>query len=133
MERYNKVVLYDGECGFCSFWVQWLLNMDKDNQLKFASLQGNYGQLFLQDKGLNITDFDTIYFIKDDEFFYEKSTAIIQIVNSLGGIFQLIMLLYIIPRFIRDAVYMIVSKNRKKLINNNCLFPTPIQRKQFID
>lgn len=133
MERYNKVVLYDGECGFCSFWVQWLLNMDKDNQLKFASLQGNYGQLFLQDKGLNITDFDTIYFIKDDEYFYEKSTAIIQIVNSLGGIFQLIMLLYIIPRFIRDAVYMIVSKNRKKLINNNCLFPTPIQRKQFID
>ena len=133
MERFNKVVLYDGECGFCSFWVQWLLNMDKDNQLKFASLQGNYGQLFLQDKGLNITDFDTIYFIKDDEYFYEKSTAIIQIVNSLGGIFQLIMLLYIIPRFIRDAVYMIVSKNRKKLINNNCLFPTPIQRKQFID
>lgn len=133
MERYNKVVLYDGECGFCSFWVQWLLNMDKQNTLKFASLQGEYGQSFLKNKGLNVTDFDTIYFIKDNEYFYEKSTAIIQIVNSLGGIFKLIVLLYIIPRFIRDAVYMVISKNRKKLIHNNCLFPTPKQRQQFID
>ena len=133
MKKYNKVVLYDGECGFCSFWVQQLLNIDKNNVLKFASLQGDYGQEFLQAKGLEIKDFDTIYFVKNNEAFYEKSTAIIQIVNSIGGIFQLILALYIIPRFIRDAVYMIVSKNRKKLINNNCLFPTPKQREQFID
>lgn len=133
MAKYNKVVLYDGECGFCSFWVQWLLNMDKHNTLKFASLQGAYGQDFLESKGLKIKDFDTIYFIKNNEEFYDKSTAIIQIINSLGGFFQLILALYIVPRFIRDGVYMIVSKNRKKLINNNCLFPTPKQRQQFID
>ena len=133
MKKYNKVVLYDGECGFCSFWVQQLLNIDKNNVLKFASLQGAYGQEFLQAKGLEIKDFDTIYFVKNNDEFYEKSTAIIQIINSIGGIFQLILALYIIPRFIRDTVYMIVSKNRKKLINNNCLFPTPKQREQFID
>lgn len=133
MEKYNKVVLYDGDCGFCSFWVQWLLNIDRNNELKFASLQGAYGQEFLKSKDLEINDFDTIYFVKNDEEFYEKSTAIIQIVHSIGGIYQLILALYIIPRFIRDAVYMLVSKNRKKLINNNCLFPTPKQREQFID
>jgi len=133
MKKYNNVVLYDGDCGFCSFWVQWLLNMDKNNTLKFASLQGEYGQNFLKSKGLNIKDFDTIYYIKNNEDFYQKSSAIIQIVKSLGGLAQLIAILYIIPRFIRDAVYMMISRNRKKIINNNCLFPTPQQRQQFID
>ncbi|QTV05564.1 thiol-disulfide oxidoreductase DCC family protein [Faecalibacter bovis] len=129
----NDVVIYDGDCGFCSFWVQWLLNKDKNNILKFASLQGSYGQEFLKKNNLNTTDFDTIYYHKEEGIFYDKSNAILEILSSLGGLYSLMKVFKIIPRFIRDEVYMLVSKNRKKFAQNNCLLPSPSQRSQFLD
>jgi len=133
MNKFNNVVLYDGECGFCSFWVQWLLKWDKNNSLKFAALQSQYAQSFLKENNLNNVDFDTIYYIKDNKGFYQQSTAIIEIVSSLRPIFKLFVILKLIPRSIRDFIYNMISKNRKKLMNVNCLLPTKEQRKQFID
>ncbi len=47
----NKFYLfYDGDCGFCNFWVHWILKNDSKDQFLFASLQGKFGQEFLRPK-----------------------------------------------------------------------------------
>ena len=43
-------VLYDGECGFCNFWVHWILKKDTKNNFLFASLQSDFGQQFLNER-----------------------------------------------------------------------------------
>lgn len=133
MKVNENIVLYDGDCGFCSFWVQWLLNKDKEHILRFASLQGDFGQGFLQTHQMDLENFDTIIYITSTDHYYTKSSAILNILKSLGNIYSLLYFFILVPKFIRDFVYDLIAKNRKKLMNVNCLLPTPQQRKQFLD
>lgn len=126
-------VFYDGDCGFCNFWVQWILNNDKKDKFLFASLQGNFGQIFLKERNLETKNFNTIYLWKPEDYYLEKSSAIIKIAENLGGKYRLSTLIRIIPRFIRDFVYDGISIRRKKLMNASCLLPNVLQRKKFIN
>src|ERR1051326_1154543 len=38
------VLLYDGVCGFCNKSVQLILDHDRQGSMRFAALQGDYGQ-----------------------------------------------------------------------------------------
>jgi len=133
MENLNNVVLYDGECGFCNFWVQWLLKFDRYNVLRFASLQSEIGQKFLKKNDLNTINFDTLYFIKNHKIFYHQSSAILEILSSLNIFMKIFLIFKIIPLQIRDKIYQMFSSNRKKLSNANCLIPTLEQRKKFLN
>lgn len=129
----NKhIVFFDGDCGVCNFWVQWILERDKKDRFMFASLQSEFGQKFLSDRGLNTKIFNTIYLWSPDRYYLEKSKAILKISNLLGGIYKLSGLGKIIPSFLNDKIYDIVSKNRMKLANQKCYLPTPHQRAKFI-
>lgn len=125
-------VFYDGECGFCNFWVQWILKNDKNDQFLFAALQSDFGQTFLKERGLKYDDFDTIYLWKPDAFYLTKSDAILKIASTIGGIYNFASILKIFPKFTRDIGYNIIAKNRKKLMEQMCLLPTPEQRKKFV-
>ena len=35
----NKyIVFFDGECGVCNFWVQWILERDTKDQFMFSEM-----------------------------------------------------------------------------------------------
>jgi predicted DCC family thiol-disulfide oxidoreductase YuxK len=127
------VVLYDGSCGFCNFWVKWILKNDKNDNFQFAPLQGNYAQEFLNRNHLPTYDFDSIYLIKNNQTYSNKLEAIIDITNKLGGIYLMGNILRIIPKFLRDRIYNIIAANRKKLMGESCYLPTPEERKKFIN
>ncbi|WP_228376753.1 thiol-disulfide oxidoreductase DCC family protein [Chryseobacterium formosense] len=60
------MVFFDGYCGVCNFWVQWILERDKKDRFLFASLQSEAGQRFLTKKKLSTTQFNTLYLLKPD-------------------------------------------------------------------
>ncbi|WP_294297757.1 thiol-disulfide oxidoreductase DCC family protein [uncultured Chryseobacterium sp.] len=129
----NKhVVFFDGDCGVCNFWVQWILERDKKNQFMFASLQSDFGQQFLSERGLNTKVFNTMYLWKPNQYYLEKSRAVLKIADLLGGIYKLSVIGKLIPKFLSDKVYDKVSENRMKLANQKCYLPTPEERKKFI-
>lgn len=130
----NKhIVFFDGDCGVCNFWVQWILERDKKDQFMFASLQSDFGQKFLSERGLETNVFNTMYLWKPQQYYYIKSRAVLQIANLLGGIYKLSGVGKLIPKFLSDSVYDIISRNRMKLANQKCYLPTPHQRKKFIE
>ena len=43
----DKVVYFDGICGLCDWFVNLLVKIDTNNNLKFSSLQGKSGQILL--------------------------------------------------------------------------------------
>lgn len=129
----NKhIVFFDGDCGVCNFWVQWILERDKKDQFMFASLQSDFGQKFLSERGLNTKVFITMYLWKPGQYYLEKSKAVLKIASLLGGIYKISALGKIIPSFLSDKIYDVVSKNRMKLANQKCYLPTPHQRAKFI-
>lgn len=127
----DNIVLYDGECGFCNFWVQWILKHDSERRFRFAPLQGEFGQQFLSSNRLSTTVFDTVYFIKSDKY-YSKLGAIAEIGNTLGGAYSLLMAAKFLPDFIADGIYGAVSRNRKKIAGESCMLITAEQKKQFM-
>ena len=46
-EEIDKVVYFDGICGLCDWFVNLLVKIDTNNNLKFSSLQGKSGQILL--------------------------------------------------------------------------------------
>ncbi|MCE4065956.1 thiol-disulfide oxidoreductase DCC family protein [Chryseobacterium gleum] len=129
----NKhIVFFDGDCGVCNFWVQWILERDRKDQFMFASLQSEFGQQFLSERGLDTQIFNTMYLWKPGKYYLIKSRAILHIAKLLGGIYSLAFLGKIIPRFLSDKAYDLVSRNRMKLANQKCYLPDQHQRKKFI-
>ncbi|WP_126652118.1 thiol-disulfide oxidoreductase DCC family protein [Chryseobacterium aureum] len=129
----NKhIVFFDGDCGVCNFWVQWILERDRKDQFMFASLQSDFGQKFLSDRGLETNVFNTMYLWKPGRYYLIKSKAVLKIASLLGGIYKLSFIGKILPAFLSDKVYDIISRNRMKLANQKCYLPDQHQKKKFI-
>lgn len=131
--QHKYIVFFDGECGVCNFWVQWILERDKKDQFMFASLQSDFGQNFLSERGLEAKVFNTLYLWKPRQYYMIKSRAILQIASVLGGIYTLSGIGKILPTTFSDIFYDMISRNRMKLANQKCYLPTPQQRKKFIE
>jgi len=129
----NKwILLYDGSCGFCNFWVKWILNHDHSKTFLFASLQSEFGQEFLRSRHLSLTEFDTLYIVNEKGEYKSKLDAVMEICRRIGGVYRLASLGKLLPKFMADKIYDIVAQNRKKLMGENCYLPTPEERKRFI-
>lgn len=125
----NQVILFDGVCGLCNKAVDILIKMDREKQFKYTSLQGEYV------KTLDIEpNIDSIIFYEDGTFYY-KSTAILKILRSLGGLWIFSNIFYIIPLVIRDFIYDIIAKYRYKIFGKmeSCRMPKEGEQNLFID
>ncbi len=129
----KSVILFDGVCNFCNFWVNFIIDRDKNDHFRFASLQSDYGQEVLKKVGMSSSDFDTFILVEGEKHFI-KSTAGLRVAKRLGGGLSLLYPLIIVPAFIRDAVYSLIARNRYRLFGREeaCRIPTPETRKKFI-
>lgn len=130
----SKIILFDGVCNLCNSSVQKVIKNDSKNIFKFASLQSDFGQRFLNENQLNSEEFDSIILIDGDKF-YTSSDAALRIGKELKGIYKISSLLLLIPKFIRDGVYRIISKNRYRWFGkqNTCWIPTKELQDKFIE
>jgi len=130
----SKIILFDGICNLCNQSVQFVIEHDKRNQFRFASLQSDFGQNFLKENNLNASQFDSVVFIEDDKF-YTKSSAALKISNHLDGITSWLRIFMIVPKPLRDVVYNFIAKNRYRWFGKqeSCWLPTPELKAKFID
>ncbi len=129
----EKIILFDGVCNLCNSTVQKVIENDAENQFKFASLQSDFGQNFLEKNQLPKEEFKSLILV-DGENFYTKSDAALRIGRELKGIYKLSGLLFIFPKFIRNTVYDFISRNRYRWFGKqeSCWLPTPGLQKKFI-
>ena len=128
-ENSQSVVIFDGVCGFCNKSVDRLMKLDTQNIFHYTSLQGELVKTLDVDPKI-----DSIIFYKDGALYY-KSTAILQILRSLGGVWIVTNLFYLIPRVVRDFVYDIIAKYRYKFFGKmeSCRMPKGGEQALFID
>ena len=108
-EEIDKVVYFDGICGLCDWFVNLLVKIDTNNNLKFSSLQGKSGQILLSNLKMDLSEFNTVLFKVNDQV-YTKSTAVFKIIESIGGFYKIFLIFNILPTKFNDWVY---SKSRK--------------------
>jgi len=130
----SKIILFDGVCNLCNSTVQRVIENDVKNQFRFASLQSEFGQKFLEKNNLDKDEFHSLILIDGDKF-YTKSDAALRIGKELKGIYKISGVLLLVPKFIRNFVYDLISGNRYKWFGKmeNCWLPTPELQQKFID
>ena len=115
----------------CNRSVQWLLSIDKQEKLTFATL--DYALLNHLVKAPQTLP-DSIIFLRNKTILV-RSDALIAILIEVGGWYQAAILLKIIPSFLRDAIYDVIAKYRYKVWGKTeaCLFLTPALKHRFFD
>jgi predicted DCC family thiol-disulfide oxidoreductase YuxK len=133
-EAINRLVLFDGVCNFCNFWIQFALKRDRKGKLKFGSLQGETAHRVLPHYNIDPTILTSVIFIEDG-IAYRESTAALKVCRHLDGGWKLLYALIIIPAFLRDGIYKWIGRNRYKWFGKqeSCMLPTVQQRKRFVD
>ena len=126
------VIYFDGYCGLCNGFVDFVLARDRARRFRFAPLQGTTARARFGDPG----DVDpTTILLEEEGTVFERSTAALRIITALGGIWRLAGLLRLVPRFIRDAVYDWIARNRYGWFGkrDSCRLPSPEERAVFLD
>jgi predicted DCC family thiol-disulfide oxidoreductase YuxK len=130
----NPIILFDGVCNLCNRSIQVIIKNDRKKFFRFASLQGKLGQEVLKKHQLQTDQLHSFILLEGDHI-YTKSTGALRIFRELGGGWKILYGFMILPRFIRDAVYNFVSRNRYKWYGKReeCMLPTPELKERFLD
>src|SRR5215470_10758647 len=60
----HPVILYDGVCGLCNRWVQFLLRRDQRDRFRFAPLQSALAAQILMRHSVTPGSLDTVYVVQ---------------------------------------------------------------------
>jgi len=125
----QRIIIFDGICGLCNKSINLLMKLDKNKIFQYTSLQGEFIKTLNIEAGI-----DSIILYENGMIYY-KSTAILKILRSLGGIWVFINIFYLIPTFLRDSLYDIIAKYRYKIFGKteSCRMPNEGKKKLFID
>ncbi len=129
----HPIVLFDGVCNFCNGVVNFIIRQDKKDVFRFAALQSEAGQALLEQYQLPKQHFDSFILI-DQGKAYKSSTAGLKLYGKLPWYWKWTQLFWILPAFIRDAVYNFIARNRYKWFGKKeaCMIPGPGIKKKFL-
>jgi predicted DCC family thiol-disulfide oxidoreductase YuxK len=129
----HPILLFDGVCNLCNASVQWILKRDLKGQFRFASLQSEIGQQYLQKYRLESQHFDTAVLVSGEQIFL-RSDAALEILRRIGGLWSLLYFFKIVPRPLRNAAYNLVARNRYKWFgySEECMLPRTEWKEQFL-
>ncbi len=108
-----------------------LIRWDRKHVLRFATLQGRTAQERLPASHTEALR-SIVYF--DGAQLLTRSTAALHIAMELGGVWKLAGVFLIVPRFLRDAVYDWIARNRYQWFgkHDTCRVPSPEEQALFL-
>ena len=129
----KSILLFDGVCNLCNSTVQFILKRDHKAQIVFAALQSKEGIEIQKHFGLAPQKLDTLVFVQNEKVLL-RSSAALSIFSKLGGFWKLSNIFWIIPSFIRDAIYDFIANHRYRWFGKEetCLLPRPEWKERFL-
>lgn len=110
MSNKDYIILFDGICNLCNFWVDFVIKRDKEKLFRFVSLQSNEGKKLVMNYKI-APKTDSVILIKNNVAFVESDAAI-EIGKMLPIPWKWASVFRIIPQKIRDMIYRWIARNR---------------------
>ena len=128
-----KIILFDGVCNLCNGAINFIIERDKKNVFKFATLDSQIAKDLSEKYSIDLSKVDSIILISNKKAF-TKSSAALHIAKDLSAAWPLLYSFMVFPKFIRNAVYDFIAKNRYKWFGkkDSCMIPTPELKAKFL-
>ncbi len=126
-----KVIFFDGYCGLCNGFVDFVMKIDKAGVFKFSPLQSDFAKANL--KLEDIQQLKSVVVLIDGKTF-RKAQAVMKVFAELEGGWKALSTLGLLPSGILNLGYDLVAENRYRIFGKRetCRLPTPEERTRFI-
>jgi predicted DCC family thiol-disulfide oxidoreductase YuxK len=126
-----KVIFFDGICGLCNHFVDFMLKVDRKGLYRFSPLQSDFARSQLPPA---MTENLKTLVLLDEGRIFTKSEAVIRILTYIGGPWKMVYVGRLLPKFILDKAYDLISENRYRLFGrkDTCRIPTEEERNRFV-
>ncbi len=136
----NPIILYDGVCGLCNRFNQFVLKRDLGDRFGFASLQSDFAAKVLHRHGINPRDLDTVYLVLDyaqpGERLLARSDAALSVLQEIAGLWRVVAaVLSLMPKWLLDWGYNLIARHRYRIFGKfeTCPLPDEKSRRKFLD
>jgi len=128
------IIVFDAQCLLCNGWVQFLLRHDRRGVFRYASIQGAVGKHLLAQAGLKRDGLQTLLLVNGQRS-WQHTAAILRVLDGLGWPWRLAWVGWLVPAFLRDALYRWVARNRYWMFGRSetCLMPPSDYATRFLD
>jgi predicted DCC family thiol-disulfide oxidoreductase YuxK len=129
----GPIILFDAECILCSANAQFVLSHDKQKRFRLASMQGPVGAALYRRFGIDPANPDSIIVV-DGNHMLRDSDAVLSIYAGLGWPWKALSIVKVVPRFVRDPLYLLIARNRYRLFGkrDSCWLPSPEFRDRIL-
>ncbi len=126
-----RVIFFDGYCGLCNGFVDFMMKVDRKGLFKFSPLQGEFAKSHLSQN--DILDLKSVVILIDGKT-YRKAKGVFKALGELGGPWMAFLLLNILPSSFLNFFYDVVAANRYRLFGKRatCRLPSQEERSRFI-
>jgi predicted DCC family thiol-disulfide oxidoreductase YuxK len=133
------ILVYDGDCAFCSRAVRFVLRHDRRwRTVRFAAREGAAGRA-VRERHAALRDVESLVWVDwvaGAERAQIRSDAVLAVATYLGGVWALLGGLgLVVPRPLRDGVYSVVARVRRRIAGGapECLVVTEAERGRVLD
>ncbi|MBP1870513.1 putative DCC family thiol-disulfide oxidoreductase YuxK [Ensifer adhaerens] len=129
----RPVIVFDGECIFCSGWVRFMLRHDRQGRYRYLTAQSPLGRALYRHYGLDDRNYESNILIENGIARF-KSDGSIRTLAGLGLPWSLVNICRILPAALRDPLYDLVARNRYRIAGRRqtCMVPSAEERGRFI-
>ena len=129
----GPIILFDAECILCSANAQFVLTHDRKKRFRLAAMQGEVGSGLYRRFGIDPTNPDSIIVVDGDKM-PRDSDAVLAIYAGLGWPWRALAVFRLVPRVIRDPLYLFVARNRYRVFGRreSCWLPSPEFRDRLL-
>ncbi len=128
----QPIIFFDGVCGLCNGFVDFIMSIDHKKRFLFSPLQSEFAKTHLP-PGMT-QDLKSVVLLSEGKL-HTKSEAVIKVMSEIGGIWKVINLGKILPRALSNKVYDMVAENRYSLFGKKetCRLPSEEERQRFVN
>lgn len=110
----GPIIVFDAECILCSANAQFVLRHDRERRFRLASMQNEAGAALYRRFGIDPANPETLIVVEGDEALRD-SDAVLAIYAGLGWPWKAFSVLRLIPRGLRDPLYLFIARNRYRI------------------
>lgn len=130
----NPIVVFDGFCNFCNYWVRFIIKRDKKKRFRFVANSSEYAINLADQLNFDLSKYNSLVLVHDEKTYF-RSTAALRILRSLGMGWQMMYVFIVVPTPIRDFIYKVIANNRYKWFGkrDSCMIPEKDDMDRFLE